>query len=439
MKKKIGIILEFGFHDLKKYIYNDFGSELGRYFDIVWLAVQKNSNEFHSLFIGTGFPIVYFDPKDFVDLIKTEGRNQTIRREWMARKELGQFHNYRTLNSSHLRQIILGNQIIKRIFEVRTLKLVKARYYNKIVEATIRDHNIQLILGTGYSSSFAKSIFVTANKSGLPTYLLVNNWKDLYINNFVPFNFLSSVFVWNKNMKDDFLTHMPYLKEENLIVSGNPVFDSLIKSKPKFDRAYYSKKYNINKDAEWIYYTMMSPLAGIREIEIVKLIAKEISTAFTRNEMIILLRKNPQHTKEDFTNETIGDNIVLTDHYSFFDRGKDMHTQSPEGEQEWVDLLHHCSLNMSVPSTVTLEFLALEKSVLNIGFGPDGNPDPRFRQHFEAGFYRHLFMAENGVKKVLRIGDLLKELTAAKKIKIYPKFPELNHSASEIIVNKLLE
>lgn len=437
-QRKIGIILEFGFHELKKYIYSGFAAEISKHFDIIWLAIQKNSEEFHKIFSDTGYPIIYFEQKDFKNASRIESINISVRRAWMSRKKLGHFHNYRTINVSKIKEILLGNNFSKSVFEKISLKLVYKRYYNHTLESCFENYNIQLILGTGYTSSFSKTVFVTANKNMLPTYLLINNWKDLYINNFIPFTFLTTIFSWDENMKNDLIKHMPYLKHKKIVISGNPVFDSLRRSTPSKDRNYYAKKYGIDANAEWLYYTMMSPMAGIEEIEIVKLIGNEIGKQYKKTKKVILLRKNPQHTKEDFINEALPENVILTEHYSFFDKAKDMHIQTPEGEQEWIDLLHHCALNLSVPSTVTLEFLTLGKPVINIGFGPDGKPDERLKQHFEAGFYKPLFNNEK-VKKVEIIGDLLKTINNCRKYFNSNKINTIQPIASEIIIAILSE
>jgi len=438
VKKKIGIVLEFGFHDLKKYVYSDFGKEIRKHFDIVWLAVQKNSGEFHRLFSETGFPIEYFASNDFLTTNITESRNLSVRRYWMKRKKLGNFHNYKIIDSLNLKENLLGVGFLKAYYEIKALRIVRERYYSNIVAASIKKHSIDVLFGTGYTSSFTKSVFVTGNRLNIPCFLLVNNWKDLYVNNFVPYNFLSSIFVWDGKMKSDYLVHMPYLNADKIIISGNPVFDSLKKSKPKFDRLYYSKKYNINPQAAWLYYTMMSPLAGVNEIGVVKLIGDELLKSYNKNEYVILLRKNPQHLQEDFTDLPLPENVVLTHHYSYFDREKDMHTQSPEGEQEWIDLLHHCASNLSVPSTVTLEFLTLNKPVINIGFGPDGKPDPRVNQHFEAGFYKPI-LSHQLVKKVENISNLTKCIISLNEIRNNTEEKPANEKlGSDVILSHLL-
>jgi hypothetical protein len=439
-KKNLAILLEFGFHEIKKYIHSGFAQKLSEHFNIIWLAIDKGNREFDNYFRSTDYPVVYISRQAFPQTdSKTETHNLSIRRHWMVRKNLGAFHNYSIVRGKTFKSTIIGSGLLKKIFEYKTLKLTKSMYSSKCFKETFQQYEIDHVLATGYDSTFAKSSFITANELGIKTWYLVNSWKDLYINNFIPFDFLNGIFVWSDQMKCDYLFHMSYLDKEKIHVSGNPTFDVFINSKPHYSRDYYARKYNIEKSADWLLYTMMPPGLVSNEIDTIILLGKELLKTWSAQEKIILVRKNPNHSSDDFVTLELPENIIVAEHFCTFDKRQDMIIQTPEGEKEWIDLLHHCSLNLSVPSTVTLEFLALKKPVLNIGFGPDGNPDPRFRQHFEAGFYRHLFMTESNVKKILKIEEFLKELTAFSKAETTYKFPELSQQASEIIVKKLLE
>lgn len=432
-KLKIAIILEYGFHDLKKFIFSDFGKKMSERYDIIWLAIQKESKEFDTLFSSTGFPIYYFNQQDFRDLTKLESRNLTARRSWMLNQNVGVFNNYKRVSFRFIKKKVLGNNFVVRFLEKVTLNRVNKRYQDlSIVEFFIKN-GVSLLLGTGYVSSFSKTLFVSANRANVKTFLLVNNWKDLFQNNFIPFNFLHKVFVWDEKMKKDYLFHMPYLNVDQLEVTGNPVFDNLRKSQPTKDRGYYAKKYNINENAGWIYYTMASPFLLEDEINTIILVGNELLKNFSSNEFVILVRMNPQHQKYSLSNLEFPENVVLTESYCFFDIELDMNIQTPEGEEEWIDLLHYCNFNFSIPSTVTLEFLVLNKPVLNIGFGPNGKEDARIKHYFESGFYKPVF-EKDLVKKVLDILNLnesfvkLIESTNNDESK-----DEMSHLASDII------
>ena len=439
-KPKIAILLEFGFHEIKKYIHSGFANELSKDFDIVWFAIDKGSKEFHDYFTSTGFPLIYFDEKKFISSsTKIEQYNQSIRRNWIASNKLGGFHNHNQVRSKNLKSTLIGNWVAKSMFEEITLKNVQKNYYSTTIKKGLLKHSIDLLFLTGYNSTFSKSFVITGALMNKKVHFLANSWKDLYINNFVPFKSLSTLFVWSEQMVVDFKYHMPYLNKANFVVSGNPTFDILLDVKPNKNRLSYAEKYNISINAKWLLYTMM-PVSLVKdEIETIQFIAKELFKQNSKEEYVLLVRKNPTHNEEDFKKIDLPENLIITDHYCTFDREKDMIVQSIEGEKEWIDLLQHSELNISVPSTVTLEFLTLKKPVLNIEFNSQNLIDIKINQFFEAGFYKPLFKSHM-VFRCKNVSELINNIEKLIHSKSHFKSEkEIKSMAGKIICETLVK
>lgn len=432
MKPVLAILLEFGFHEIKKYIHSGFAKKMSGKFDIVWLAVKKNNKEFDDYFRSTGFPLIYIDNTKFAGSTKIEGFNQSVRRSYSVNQNKGLFHNYSTVRKKSFKTILIGNILFRYFFEIFSLDIINKHYFSEYLKEIFKSNNVNMVLTTSYASSFTKSAMITAHQLNLKTWHLVNSWKDLYINNFLPYNFLDGVFVWYDRMKEDYIREMSYLNPDNIFITGNPTFDILSVSKPHFSREYYAEKYQLPINSHWILYTMMPPGIVNDEIETIQLAAKEVLKTHLPEEYCILVRRNPNHDKNDFLDVDLPSNMKLAEHYCTFDKKTDMIVQSTEGEQEWIDLLHYCDVNFSVPSTVTLEFLTLGKPVLNIGFGSDGKEDPRVRQHFEAGFYRPLFK-ENKVSKVMDIRGLNNALINLPLAPVNEDMKKTTNAADKII------
>lgn len=397
-KRTLAIALEFGFHDLKKYVHSGLAQALSAEYDIRWLILNKGNKSFEKIVADTGFPFAYVQPSELTVLEnKAEAYNQAVRRSWMVNNNLGLFHNYQRVRAKTWKTKIIGNPVFKQIAEYRTLKSCKT-YVSPKLASRLQNLKIDKILLSGYTSIFIKNIIATAITQDKQVYCIVNSWKDLYVNNFIPTTAFEKLFVWDEKMKENYLYHMPYLDADSIIPTGNPSFDFLIDSKPKYDRDYYAIKYNISKDASWLYYTMMPPGVVENEIETIQMIASNLFDKY-QTKYFLLVRRNPNHSKTDFSELKFTPNTVLTDHYCNFDADCDMLVQSPEGEQEWLDLLHHTIANLSVPSTVTKEFMMLGKPVFNIAFNENNKLNPGLNQFFEAGFYRDLFDG----KKVFRL------------------------------------
>jgi hypothetical protein len=433
VRSRLAIVIEYGFHDIKKYIHSGLATELSNEFDIVWLVLDKQNDFLNQYINETRFPIVYISESNIIAVkSQLENYNQSIRRSWMVNKGLGIFHNYQFVRTKSIKTAFIGNSILKYVFEKLTLKVYK-KYVNEYLISLFTQEKIDKVIFISYNSILTKNIVASADSIGIDTYCIVNSWKDLYVNNFMPFVSVKKVFVWDNQMKEDYLFHMPYLKPETIVVTGNPTFDYLIDSKPKYNRTYYSQKYNIPLDSIWLYYTMLPPSIVDDEIDTISFISKELLKHFGE-QFIVLVRRNPNHALSDFSNLKLPDNVRLTKHFCTFDAEKDMLVQTHEGEQEWLDLLHHTAINLSVPSTVTKEFLLLGKPVLNIAFNKLNQFDDRLMQFFEAGFYRNLF----SLKNVIRVQNIDFLLNVLKEYSYFKQTVKFNYiKSSRTIVEQL--
>ncbi|MBL7764900.1 MAG: hypothetical protein JNJ58_02320 [Chitinophagaceae bacterium] len=435
----LGILLEYGFHEIKKYIHSGLAKRLATKFDLVWFAPDKGSEAFDVYFKQTGFPVIYLHEHEIVTgPLKIEIRNHTIRKHWMARKRLGAFHNYKALQGHSVLSNLIGQDVMKRFFEQATLKAVRKHYYSESLNNILEREKITHLLMTSYVSGYAKSMAATASKKSIPVNFLVNSWKDIFINNFVPFEHLKNIFVWDDRMLGNYLLHMPYLRSSKFRVTGNPTFDILKQAKPKHSRKDYALKYKIPEQADWFYYTMMPPGLVNDEIETIIALANELLRFYRPDQASILVKLNPNHPAGMFSQLNLPSNVFLTDQYCEYDPEKDMLVQSPEGETEWIDLLLHTRLNLSVPSTVTLEFLTLGKPVINIGFDRTGQKDPRLNQFFEAGFYKPLFDAGK-VYKAENLSMFESVLKSALIVNPIAHTMELETLSGDLILSSLIE
>jgi hypothetical protein len=409
-KETIGIVLEFGFHEIKKYITNGFATALSEHFKIVWIARDKQSPAFNAYFENTEGTLVFF-PDDLIVTSpnKWELRNKRIRSEWMLSHNQGAFHNHKRLAKQSFKSTLIGTNLLKKIAEKRTLKSIPHHYHSPETAHFLKEIGIQILFTTGTQSPFAKTLIANANCLSIPCYYLINSWKDLYIDNFIPFTKFKAIFTWDQEMTHAYREHLPYLPSDQYIATGNPTFDVLKNLEPLHDIHYYQNKYNFTENQRIILYTMMPVGIAKDEMDTVRFIAEQLANSSP--DICLLVRKNPTHTNTDFTSETFPENMRICEHFCAYDAERDMITQSKEGEQEWLDLLAYSEANISVPSTVTLEFLALNKRVYNCHFNAKNEIDERLDQFFDAGFYRPLIQQQ----KVMDCSRIEQLLTALKQ------------------------
>jgi CDP-glycerol glycerophosphotransferase (TagB/SpsB family) len=83
-----------------------------------------------------------------------------------------------------------------------------------------------------------------------------------------------------------------------------------------------------------------------------------------------------------------------------------------EGQTEWLDLIYYSVANISVASTVTIEYLVMNKPVINILYTNDDNRHPEFVRLFNSPFYGTLHNRKDviGCYTVTDVIDVLKDV-----------------------------
>lgn len=282
---------------------------------------------------------------------------------------------------------ILGNYFVYLILHLLTLIQIRKNYKCKDILEIYKKIGITDLVLCGYANAGNKLFAVNAQHANTNVWITLSNWKDLYVNNFIPFS-PTKIFSWNNEMKTEYLKRNFHLSSKSFSTIGNPAFDRFYAFTPKYNRDYYNLKYDIGSNQPILLYTMLAPDAYPYEIESILLINDMLNTLYPNknNRPCILLRRNPLDTV-NLHQSHLDANSIFADHYFEGNKEKGIIIQSHEGEDEWLDLIYHSSIVINVASTVTLEALMLNTPVINIEFNGDGANEPFLKKFTEAPFY----------------------------------------------------
>ncbi|ADV46970.1 hypothetical protein [Nitratifractor salsuginis] len=317
---------------------------------------------------------------------------QSVRQSRMTLKKIGIFKNYNMkINKISIRDHIKGNMVIYNILRTLVLSIIPRYYRDEQIVKLFKENKVTDIIISGYSSTASIAFAVNAISNDINVWVLVNSWKDLYINEFVPFS-PSGLFVWSEEMKHNYLSLNTHLNPSKVYAYGNPVFDRFYKYKPKYSRSYYEKKYSIKPSQPILLYTMLDPDRYSKEHVIIGMIGDALLEKY--DEAVrpkIVVRRNPFDPSEELL-KYFADHeaISVADHFSERDKDNDFFVQSIEGEDEWMDLLYYSSMNIGAASTVALEALMLGKPVITVAFDHDDRPSRLLLSMAEAPFYKSL-------------------------------------------------
>ena len=336
--------------------------------------------------------VMPFSPDNFTfQRTALENYFHVIRKCRMRLKGIGTFKNYnQKADARQWRDYLLGNEWVYKMARFLVKNSILKHYNDIALQETFKNLGSTDILLSGYSSSESIAFAINAKAVGARVWCFVNSWKDLYINDFLPFE-PDALFVWSDKMKDEYLTLNTHIKNNQVVASGNPVFDRFYKSSLYHDRAYYDHKYTIKPERKIILYSMLDPQRYAYEAHIIMNIAEALQLRLGEHTPLIVVRKNPFDQTRDvdeFLKNT--ENVRVAEHFSCRDKENDFFTQGFEGEYEWKDLLSFSSMNIGAASTVALEAIMLSKPVITIGFDESGKYSSFMHEMAEAPFYKTL-------------------------------------------------
>jgi len=390
-QRRFGLVINVGI-EYRNLLLSGLASELKRFGDVVVLRRDFESAFLDDYLEEFQVPEIRI-PRDWFSgsRLPVEGYFSASRK---ARKRLlgvGNFHNYRAVSGGGPTDFLKGNRLSHALLERATIKAIPNHYADEEMCRLIKDEGITDVFLGGYSSVGVMRWTRSAAVAGINTWVVVNSWKDLFVNDFVPFS-PTGLFVWSETMKWDFLKLNHRLKSEAVFPVGNPIFDRFFNYRPSRGIEYYARKYGFDENRPMVVYSMINPVAYDREHLIIRAIDQKLEEAFEPEKRpVVVLRRNPFEV--DPSTQALYDglrNCVLAEHHWERDEALDVSVQALEGEVEWTDLLFHSITSMHIASTVALESLLLGKPVVNIGFGPDGLSDEACLRYAQAPFYGEL-------------------------------------------------
>ncbi len=371
---------------------NFFGSGLYELFsqDYKTLVLRRNfpTRNFDEYITRYNLDVIKLEDFTLKQRLKIEDLFLSSRRSRQRIKNIRNFNYFRADRERKLSDFLLGNKLVCALLGNYTMSQLPSYYHNKILESIYNNCGMTDLILPGYSSIESIALANTALKTGRNVWLVINSWKDFYVNDLIPFT-PTKTFVWSQQMKNQLLSSNAHIDPASVITSGNPSFDRFFNYYPIHSKIYYAEKYRFDPRRPLILYTMISPKAYVEEKEIIESINKKLISMYPNENFrpIILLRRNP-------IDETIADEGFFTDNNiryadNYFDCAYEdsVFVQLQEGEIEWMDLLYHADINMNIASTVTLEALMMATPVINIEFSAEGVQDDRLSRYTTAPFY----------------------------------------------------
>jgi hypothetical protein len=233
---------------------------------------------------------------------------------------------------------------------------------------------LDCVVAADYASPSAVDALLAAGRKNVAAVVLANSWKDVYAHPYVAAP--PTRFGVPASPEADYLRRASQLSDRIAVV-GSLHLERFLKPSAILGRAEFCRQAGLDASRPFVCYTAAAPrtVAGAMagEESIVETMLETIEHHRSRPQ--VLLRLNPREDGERFQPlQSRFANLVLQEPSWEWNPREDWNAPLPQDLDSWVATVHHAAFNVSIPSTVTLEFSAAGRLTLNICF--DAHPQP---------------------------------------------------------------
>jgi hypothetical protein len=244
-----------------------------------------------------------------------------------------------------------------------------------------------------------------AQRMKIPTAAFVFSWDNLTTRSriFVPYDYY---LMWNESMKTLLLDQYRNIMSEQVFVTGTPQFDFHFKPKYCLPREELCMRIGLDPSRSFVLYTSGMDTDFWDEHKFIEAVIGFLQEPDLNPKPQLVVRtyiKGTSSAIQALAAQNIHDVVfppILWDKQWIMPLHEDLIIYS--------SLLYHCALGINAASTVTLELMALNKPVINIGMEPPGSNLPYFERFSRHVNYEHFrpVIASGGSMVARSLDDL---------------------------------
>ena len=160
-----------------------------------------------------------------------------------------------TLKSLYVRWLIglysSENGVVKLRKKINKLERSTSKY--EYCKAQLEEHRPDLVFCTTQRATQSISALLAAKDLGIPTVAFVYSWDN--VPKAMQVVETDYYFVWSDLMKSQVLQYYPFVKEEQIIVTGTPQFEPHYDTSLRETREVFFKTYNLDVKKKYICYS----------------------------------------------------------------------------------------------------------------------------------------------------------------------------------------
>ncbi len=272
--------------------------------------------------------------------------------------------------------------------------------YNKLQQYTYKNYSVtkefynllhvdsvDILFFTHQRPPFIAPIIYQAEKLGIKTVAFIFSWDNLASKGRMSGNF-DYYFVWSDLMKQELLLFYESVKDYNIEIVGTPQFEPYILDTYKTTKEEFYAKFNLNLNLKTLCFSCGDISTSKNDELYIETIANFIRENQLTEKVNFIVRTSPAENGEVRFENLINKFDFISWNFPKWKLARNVHqelwTQRIPMVEDLVDLrglLEHSTIFINMLSTMSLDALNFDKTVINPAFGSSKNElydDQRF-------------------------------------------------------------
>ena len=294
--------------------------------------------------------------------------------------------SYHTITSAIksvlVRSIILTHSTNSGWLRIRRIIKEKERktlYYNQCLE-TLKKEKPELVFCTNQRHIKTVAPILAAKDLNIPTATFIFSWDNLPKATMVVET--DYYIVWSDFMKDELLFYYPYIKEEQVFVTGSPQFELHFDKNILFSREEFFKRYGLDTSKKYICFSGNDETSSPDDPKYLEDIAKAVRNLNLQGSNIgIIFRKSPVDFsgRFDWILNSYAEEVVFIDPlWKALSTSWDSILPTTEDNILFSNLVEYSELLITIGSSTIFDFISHDKPTAYLKYNQKDQLDKKW-------------------------------------------------------------
>lgn len=375
-RKHVAFLIVYG-PEVRAFLYSGLAQKLSEKYDVTIITTHPNSQVYENVNYASIVEMPNTSENRWLARLRNYSRQS--HKAWLRKKDLSTWRHFLVPENNRksplrkrLWRALIDNAAWFHVWPIFEKLAVQSVGEQEVWRDLFRRLDLNCLIVSSLKGETILPALQTAQNMKIKLVGIVHSWKDIYVSSYISV-VPDRLIMPSKTATEYMLTVNPHILRELVSVSTSLHFEKILNPDKILPRREFCDSVGLDWQRPYICYTAASPLAVLGELDILEVLLSEVAKLPDLPQ--VLLRVNPMDNGHQFiTLQNLFQNVLVLQKPNWEWRSNEGWCSPFESDMAlWINTIYHSVCNVSVPSTVTLEFASVNKPVINICFDIDQN------------------------------------------------------------------